>query len=1270
MTSEVLFRQVNLHRAFLAATELKQKVQSNPTVCLLTEPYQTKNRLAELPQNHVCFPSTIQQHRPRTAIFVPSNIPHVFLKHLSGQDITVVLLNTECGKLLIASIYLDSDDLVVPEWLTKLMDYIDEKNLPSIIGFDSNAHSTLYGPDTNARGKRFEDFIMQHNLHVENVGHEPTYHAFRYDNAIGTCIDVTISKGSVPVLGWYVDTEFNGSDHHTLRWSVPLSLPQPPMIRPWKTAKWDVFTKSIEAAANDFTVPTNLTTRKIDKLLDRVYHFINTALDIACPLREAKLTPKETKWFGKDQARFRNRTKRKYDAYRRDPTPGRRKAFVSTRRSYHKSCRKAKRSSWREFVEKTPNENNMAILAKIAQRKERRSITALRKPDNSLSEPGMDTIQVLVDTHFPAATVGVNELPHDNSHKFDTTVIQEAFKDWINTPLVRKAMKKFKPHKAAGPDNIKPIVLKYLPTNVIDILTLIFQGCIALRHTPTAWRRTKVIFLPKPGKEITDVGKAYRPISLSNFPLKTLERLVSWKMEDDLTQAPLNAHQHGFRKGKSTESAISRTVNYIEQQLFENSHCLAVFLDISSAFDSISIEHIRDSLLKHNGDPDMVDWYYKYLQNRYLEIELQGHTASYTTGVGFPQGGVCSAHFWLIAFNEAINIINSGNIVGTGYADDCSALLGGRQTHNMVDAMQSMLERLIQWGLTCNLRFNPQKTVVVMFTRSKRDFTRQIRMDGHLIPYSTSAVYLGVTLDYRLFWTEHIKLKIQKAKRLLMKLSSITTSYWGPKPKLLRWAYTGMVRPIVLYASMVWAHEANNPAIETALRRLNRLALNTIVKIPRSTPTRTVEIILDVPPLHLVALKEGLAAYQRLKPILSLQWEGVYQNLTHSTSHLKAWEVISNDLGLTNNVIMDACSVRMPYTNFTVDSASFNNMLDCQSPANINVYTDGSKMHNKVGAGVYIERNGDELIKSSTRLPDQATVFQAEIMAIKEAAESLTHMIDLTHIKFYVDSQAALKALQTDTITSQLVLQTVQTLNKIQASSLTFVWTKAHVGTKGNEAADQLAKEGTNLPNILNTPLARTAFKSTIDTYIRRRWDHEWNLYGEARQSKIFITSQSKETANRTIQWNRLQLGRYIRAVTGHNNLLYHLFNMDNTISPACRFCWESYEEFQHLAYHCPALWWERHNIEAQDPEHATCWTPEQVLAFSLTPKLDDAFSRPLFHINENYDPDELRSQRRTQPVDTWSSDSQESALQASTISSTSEDSPPSSPIPSPQQQP
>ena len=65
-------------------------------------------------------------------------------------------------------------------------------------------------------------------------------------------------------------------------------------------------------------------------------------------------------------------------------------------------------------------------------------------------------------------------------------------------------------------------------------------------------------------------------------------------------------------------------------------------------------------------------------------IDINGQQISCTTSLGFPQGGVCSAKFWIIAFNAAISILNKHGVLGLGFADDCVALIGGTKLHQMM----------------------------------------------------------------------------------------------------------------------------------------------------------------------------------------------------------------------------------------------------------------------------------------------------------------------------------------------------------------------------------------------------------------------------------------------------------------------------------------------------------------------------------------------------------------------------------------------------------
>ena len=124
----------------------------------------------------------------------------------------------------------------------------------------------------------------------------------------------------------------------------------------------------------------------------------------------------------------------------------------------------------------------------------------------------------------------------------------------------------FGPHKAAGPDDIKPIVLQNLPDRFLEGLVRIYTACMKLGYTPKCWRTSTVSFLPKPNKVDWSNPQSFRPISLQKYLFKLLERIVKFhlKYEGALVK-PMHEHQFAFQTGKSTDGAISRTVTELDR---------------------------------------------------------------------------------------------------------------------------------------------------------------------------------------------------------------------------------------------------------------------------------------------------------------------------------------------------------------------------------------------------------------------------------------------------------------------------------------------------------------------------------------------------------------------------------------------------------------------------------------------------------------------------------------------------------------------------------
>jgi hypothetical protein len=154
---------------------------------------------------------------------------------------------------------------------------------------------------------------------------------------------------------------------------------------------------------------------------------------------------------------------------------------------------------------------------------------------------------------------------------------------------VEWAVKTFEPYKAPGIDGIYPILLQERLKYLVGPLTKVFRASIALSHVPQVWKTTKVVFIPKPGKNGHIYAKDFRPISLTSFLLKTLERLIDRYLKiGSLVRHPLAATQYAYREGRSTETALHHLVGRVERQLEMKEYAIGAFLDIEGAFDSTS----------------------------------------------------------------------------------------------------------------------------------------------------------------------------------------------------------------------------------------------------------------------------------------------------------------------------------------------------------------------------------------------------------------------------------------------------------------------------------------------------------------------------------------------------------------------------------------------------------------------------------------------------------------------------------------------------------
>ena len=158
----------------------------------------------------------------------------------------------------------------------------------------------------------------------------------------------------------------------------------------------------------------------------------------------------------------------------------------------------------------------------------------------------------LADSCTPGRTVVEHMLPREQYFGFNRFPFTEA--------EVLKVCKDINVLKSSSLSNIKSHVLKSAFMSNITRVTKIFNAALSQSVFPRAWKLSTIIPLPKVShpKSTSDL----RPVALTPLPGKLLEKLFCIRLQEWINNNNiLTGNQHGFRKNKSTISAIAQLLN-------------------------------------------------------------------------------------------------------------------------------------------------------------------------------------------------------------------------------------------------------------------------------------------------------------------------------------------------------------------------------------------------------------------------------------------------------------------------------------------------------------------------------------------------------------------------------------------------------------------------------------------------------------------------------------------------------------------------------------
>lgn len=495
-----------------------------------------------------------------------------------------------------------------------------------------------------------------------------------------------------------------------------------------------------------------------------------------------------------------------------------------------------------------------------------------------------------------------------------------------------------------------------------------------------------------------------------------------------------------------------------------------ISLDISGAFDHASWSVILANLIGHRVPDNLVQIMKDYFKSRTAALELSSSRVTKTMTGGCPQGSACGPGLWNILFDSVLKLKLPYGCQLIAFADDLLLLAESFDATSLQRSVNFSLETIRVTGLDLKLEFNELKTQLMLVGSSLNAITVDIRMGSTKLVPVKSLKYLGVTIDQKLLWNEHLASIQRKSYIIFRNMCRLTKNTWGLHSGICDEIYKGVIEPIIFYASDIWGYDILNKA--TAKHCLNykiqRPFLLRICKAYRSVSLEALCIVANIPPAHLELWKQ-----------LQIRHCKETRILVHNDENISIIKPCDR--------MLHPASIREVKIEEEINSDGSLEVSNC----GVQCFTDGSKTENGVDCAFVIYENGNEIYNRTYQLPRYCSVYQAELVAMERALFHLAQHHQGKVINLHTDSLSGLQSIKNPLNKCETVAN-IQRIILTMERRPTMSWIRAHVGFEGNERADVLAKLGvtSGQPYYVRAPLSFA--KNIIHKEMTRMWNEEW----------------------------------------------------------------------------------------------------------------------------------------------------------------------------------
>jgi len=266
----------------------------------------------------------------------------------------------------------------------------------------------------------------------------------------------------------------------------------------------------------------------------------------------------------------------------------------------------------------------------------------------------------------------------------------------------------------------------------------------------------------------------------------------------------LNDKQFGFREGHSTSHALNFSIEHIREKLRLKHHVIAVFIDLSKAFDTLDHNILLEKLESYGIRGVANDLLRSYLTNRNQYTSALGESSGLNPIIyGVPQGSCLGPLLFLIYINDLCNSSDLGEFVL--FADDTNIFVSDpcenmayQKANNILKCVQSYMhvnKLHINASKSCYMQFKPTRI------KGSQSQNHSVRIGNNTLEKVSTTKFLGVIIDEELSWVPHIN---DLSKRLKYHIGSIKRIKQNIPSTLHKSIYHTLFESHLHYGITVW----------------------------------------------------------------------------------------------------------------------------------------------------------------------------------------------------------------------------------------------------------------------------------------------------------------------------------------------------------------------------------------------------------------------------------------------------------------------------------